>query len=443
MPRGRPGCPKRRQEISGYLYTPSPIPKTFFGRHVMTDSYRGLQFHVNLPRLALQKLRPSHALKMAASSLKLTTLSIPENVQEPTWIPLRPILSGICGSDISLLRGTGSPYLAPLVSLPAVLGHEVVAQVDTSSAPWPRGTRVVVNPSLSCSSRHLPLCPACKRGEPDECARRADPLLGPGLILGYNRNVPGSWATRMWAPADQVMPIPDRLDDRRAVLAEPASIVWQALSRIRWKDVSSLLIIGAGTIGLLTAWLARIKAPHCQIFVRARYAHQAHLAKQLGPFTVYRDHNDRAFVTSPELDDLAGAVLPRVFGGWPYRTQGFDAVVDSVGNQHSLYQSLTLTRPGGQILLLGGASKLLIDLTPVWSRRISLYGSFGYGHYPATASQTFSEVIRLLNETQTPIQRLVTHVVSLENYREALKILGNRHAGAIKVVFSNPDGPGK
>lgn len=403
----------------------------------MSDTtYHALQYHLSLGRLALQKARPKSALKWSQGALQLRDLSLSlDAIHEPQWIPVRPSLSGICGSDINLLRGQSSPYLSPLVSLPAVLGHEVVGTIDTDRAPWPRGTPVVIDPTLACSARNLPLCVACQRGEPDECANRQDPGFGPGLLLGYNRHLPGGWSTRMWAPSSQVIPIPPQLSLRRAVLAEPASIVWHGLARVNWNQISTILIIGAGTIGLLATWLCTTKAPHNFIAVRARHPYQARLATELGATEVYSSGDDRAFVADDALTPLAGPVLPSRFSSQPYRPEGFDLIIDTAGTQHSLYQALSLTRPGGQILLLGGAGRMSVEMTPIWSRRLTLYGSFGYSHH-GSSSKAFRDTLHLLTETTAPLELLVTHTIPLDQYREAIALFRDRQTATVKVAFA-------
>ena len=405
----------------------------------MEKTYQGLEYHLQPMRLALQKLWPSGAASMATRSLQLRTRPAPGVDSNPEWVAINPILAGICGSDLSLLRAHSSPYLAPLTSWPAVLGHEVVGEIATSDAPWPLGTRVVIDPSLACEARGLPLCVACTRGQPDECANRHDSGLGAGMLLGYHRDLPGGWSTTMWAPVKQVFPIPYAMKTRRAVLAEPAAIVWQALSRIHpLAPESTVLVLGAGTVGLLTVWLLKENYAVRNIVVRARYPHQAVMARQLGADTIYQDHEDRRFVTNPGLSSIVGTPYPTQFNGWPYLPHGFDLIVDTIGSPTSFYHAATLVRPGGQILLLGGAGRMSVDLAPIWSRRVTLVGSFGYGHAPLTdARTTFTSVIQHLHETPLPLENLVTHVLSLNQYAEAFRLL-QHHEPTIKVALSPP-----
>jgi threonine dehydrogenase-like Zn-dependent dehydrogenase len=349
------------------------------------------------------------------------------------WIRLRPIMSGICGSDLSLLTGSSSPYLAPFTSFPAVLGHEIVAEVDDDTAPWSKGTVVVVDPSLSCAARGLDLCESCRNLRPDACENRAHPELGPGLLLGFNRRVPGGWSERMWAPTSQVIPVPEAMSTRRAVLTEPTSITHAALRQVNWHEVSTVLVIGAGTIGLLTTALLHDLHPNLHVVVRGRYPSQATLARELGAEYVLDEPDDGELLRSSQLDPWTGPPMPVKFGATPFRTKGFDLVIDAVGNRSSLSLGLGVTRPYGQLLLIGGAGEVATDWTPIWARQLRMIGSYGYGE---NGPETFRVVLNWLQDTPLPLDNLVTHQFRLSAYRQALETALHHQSGAIKVVFT-------
>ncbi len=402
-----------------------------------TDDSLALQYDFNLGRILRQRLVPARSLAEGAHALRLTPTSRPV-VDNSRWVVIRPRLSGICGSDVALLRGASSPYLAPLVSWPVKLGHEIVGVVESPDAPWPVGTRVVVNPSLPCEARGLTPCPACSRGRPDDCQRRDDATLGPGLLIGFNHQLPGGWSSRLWVPAGGLVPVPDSVDDRRAVLAEPASIALQGIDQVDWGQVATTLIIGAGTLGLLSSWLVGLYHPTVALCQEARYSHQVAMAQQVADCEVLQPRaSGRAVIESPVLDAIAGPVLPRTLGAWPYRPGGFDLVIDTVGSPQTVSQSLTLTRPSGQVLLLGGAGRMPLDLTPVWSRRLTLRGSFGYGGEGTPQNATFQRVVSALASSPRPVEALVSHIVPLSDFKNAFRILGDHKTPSIKVVFQN------
>lgn len=391
--------------------------------------YQGLRYHLQLPRVAMQRARAGWGKRLAVGSLRWETLPDPDLKVAAPWLALEPRMSGICGSDLGVLTGRASPYLAPLTSFPAVLGHEVVAEVQGSAGPWPRGTRVVVDPTLGCRARGLPLCSACAEGRDDGCERRADSNLGPGLLLGFHSELPGGWSTRMWAPQAQLYPLPDALPTRRAVLTEPLAIVAAGLAAMDFARVRRVLVLGAGTLGLLATWWLS-ETHSVETTVLARYPHQAALARQLGAARLLADDGaGRA--------DLAGAPLGRpLFGAPPYHPGGVDLTVDTVGSASTFKTALELTRPDGQILVLGALQSPARDLTPVWARRLTIRGSYGYRHRGASV---FPHVLSLLPHAPV-LDALVTRTWPLDRYPDAIASVLDHRGGTVKAAFeARPD----
>jgi threonine dehydrogenase-like Zn-dependent dehydrogenase len=383
--------------------------------------YQGVRYHLSLSRVAAQRAHPRLARRLATASLRWETLADPD-LPQGTWIPLDMLMAGICGSDLALLLGRASPYLAPLTSFPAVLGHEIVGSVHASAAPWPRGTRVVVDPTLGCRARGLPLCRACQAGRDDGCERRADGQLGPGLLLGFHSRLPGGWATRLWAPLPQVHPVPDDVPTRRAVLAEPLAIVAAGLAPTA--PARSILVLGAGTLGLLaTWWLAEAGAG--DITVSARYPHQQALARQLGATRV---------VAGAQLETVpgAGSALGRpLFGAPAYIAGGFDLVVDAVGSAETLQTALAWTRAEGEVVVLGALQRPALDMTPLWARKLTLRGSYGYRHQGVSV---FPAVLERLREGRL-LDALVTDTWPLHAYPQAVGRALAHRSGSVKVAF--------
>lgn len=386
-------------------------------------SEQGIYFHVSLPRIAMQRAWPRQSGLFAGRSLSLQPLQTPAL---PTgWVKLRPRLSGICGSDISLLKGLSSAYMAPLTSFPAVLGHEVLAETIDGAQ------RVVIDPSLGCVARRLPLCQMCSLGQPDDCLRRTDPGLGAGLLLGYTAKAPGGWSSCMWAPQEQIVPVPSAMPDERAVLTEPAAIVLAGLRHIDWAVAKTVLVVGAGTLGLIAVALISELYPATEVFVLARYAAQQALAHQMGAaHVVARARADRDF---EKTVGEPGKSLP---GAAPYYPKGFDVVVVAAGSQSALAASVTWVRAGGQLLLLGGVGDARIDWTPIWSRRLRVIGSYGYGE---SGADTFRAILSLFSVMSQPLESLVTHRFLLGQYRAAVHAVMTDH-NVIKAVFTpNPE----
>ncbi|NMP23354.1 zinc-dependent alcohol dehydrogenase [Sulfobacillus harzensis] len=373
----------------------------------------GLVYRINWGRIAWQRAWPRMAGHFSA--LRFEPVHEPELLPS-RWVTLRPRMSGICGSDIALLRGQSSPYFRPLTSFPAVLGHEILAETAD-------GTRVAVMPTLSCAARRLPPCAHCAVGRGDDCLRRTDPGLGPGLMLGYHSRLPGGWGERMWAPEEQLLVIPESMPDERAVLTEPGAIVLSGLRRLNWAAVRDVLVIGVGTLGLIATAMISELYPAATITVRAKHHYQARLAREMG---AHRRGDREA------IEHVTGTPLPTLPGYRPHYLRGFDAVVVAVGDGRALADALTWVNPGGQVLLLGGVARTVLDLTPAWARHVTVMGSYGYGDSGVDMSRT---VLSLFSVMRQPLESLVTHQFTLGEHKKALNQVLVQRDKVVKAVF--------
>lgn len=377
---------------------------------------RGLLFTPSIPRYVAAKLLgkryPSRAL-----SLQLATLPEPERPQGFERLKVR--LAGICGSDLALLYGKQGPTLSGMFSFPAVLGHEILAELG--------GVRVAVNPVLSCLERGLPDCPACARGDDHLCFNVAEGNLGPGMV-GFCRDLGGGWAQRMVAHRERIFPIDERVPDERAVLTEPAAVVlhglrqaWgngklQETHRMDWP--AEMLVVGAGTIGLLAIKMLRVLGFEGPLFAVARHPRQAELAQLLGA--------NQIFPSTQAAQQAAGARRYRgILGATSWRG-GFEGVVEASGSPAGLQEATWAVREGGRVLLLGAPATAFHDFSPYWFREIGLIGSYAYSW------DDFAQTVKLLPEMKD-VEVMVTHQFGLEAWPEAIKTAVTRRG--IKVVF--------
>ena len=131
-----------------------------------------------------------------AAPLRLVTIDEPR-VDRPGWARLRTRLSGICGSDLGALSGRTSLYFSAVVSLPFVPGHEVVAELLEDCEDLPKGTRVVIDPVLTCAARGVDPCVHCADGGTNRCERITVGHLSPGLQTGSART-PAAGGASSW-----------------------------------------------------------------------------------------------------------------------------------------------------------------------------------------------------------------------------------------------------
>ncbi len=341
--------------------------------------------------------------------IPLRLQEVPEPETPPGWKKARVLLSGICGSDMALLWAKSSPRLAPFFSFPAILGHEIVAEVE--------GTPVVVNPLLTCADRELPFCPACARGDEALCENVGEGGWAPGM-LGYSRNFPGGWGEFVVAREERLYSVPRGVPTERALLAEPLAVVLRGLRIAQPSEEDPVLVLGAGTLGLLTLLALRLRGHRASVHVVARYPLQAEMARKLGFSDVHADPWTPA--------QAVGARSYRAPLGPPAWRGGFPYVVDAAGTASSLDQALWTVAEGGTILLLGAPGHVHLDLSPLWFRGLHVVGTYTY------SSEDFAQAVEALPSLEGA-EKIVTHVFPLWEYRKALDTVRSR--SGIKVAF--------
>jgi threonine dehydrogenase-like Zn-dependent dehydrogenase len=356
----------------------------------------------------------------AVGPLRLSDIDPPE-LPGPEWVRIRPRLSGICGSDLATVDGTSSRYFEPIVSFPFTPGHEVVADTD-------EGRRVVLEPVLGCAARRIsPPCAACGRGDLGNCERVAFGHLQPGLQTGFCADTGGGWGTFMVAHESQLHAVPPDLSDEAAVMVEPAACGVHAALRAGVTEGDVVVVLGAGTLGLLCVAALRRFTAAGRIIAAAKYAEQQRLARDLGADSVC------------EPDELPRLVR-RMTGSFAYDDQltgGSDAVLDCVGSDASIAQCLAVVKPRGRVTLVGMPAVVKLNLTTLWHRETELVGAYAYGSEARPDGgrvRTFDLAFDLVRTAG--LDRLVSAVYPLAEFRAAIEHAASAgRRGAVKVAF--------
>lgn len=300
--------------------------------------------------------------------------------------------TGLCGSDLPKLLRPGN-FALPEPWRP---GHEIVGSD-------PSGRSVAIDPLVPCGTcsrcldRDTHLCPVLRR-------------------LGWD--LPGGFAEQVLVPAANVHPLPKDLDPRQAVLADPAAV---AIHGLRCNPVGSpgrLAVVGAGTVGLLSAL----------------YAHQ----HGWDVTVVYRDGR-------VPHESVAEAV-PAVFASPTAlpMDEPFDVVIDAATGADSapLELSLRLVRDGGTVVVQNAYHPdvhLPTQLRDLFRRSIRLIGSFSYCH--AQRSDDFTLALDLLRGHATQAANLVADAGQLADLPALLHGHLTRSVRHVLVTDANSGSP--
>jgi threonine dehydrogenase-like Zn-dependent dehydrogenase len=338
------------------------------------------------------------------------------------WVRVRPRLSGICGSDLATLAGHASLYLSAVVSMPFVPGHEVVGETLDDAPGLPKGSRVVLDSVLSCAARGLEPCAACRSEQRNRCDRVTVGHVSPGLQTGFCHDTGGGWSGEFIAHVSQLHSVPDSLPDERAVLVEPIACAVHAARRAAVRDGESVLVVGAGAVGLFLTLALRELTPAAVITVVAKHRRQAELARMFGATDVV---SPREVVGGVRRATRALRLEPE--RGPAFLLGGVDVAVDAVGSRSTIDTALRTTRAGGRVLLAGMPAEP-VDLTPAWFRELDVTGAY------ATAGDAFEVAMSLA--AAAPLDGLLGVTYPLDRWREALDHAGQAgRLGTVKVAF--------
>jgi 2-desacetyl-2-hydroxyethyl bacteriochlorophyllide A dehydrogenase len=352
------------------------------------------------------------------------------------WVRVRNRLAGICGSDLHMIYVDGDYRIAPAAfpgyrhSYP---GHEVVGEVievGDEVRYLQAGDRVTLQSGPNCiTSGSHPLCRSCASGNYSLC-ERANLLSGPEPIGG-------GWSEEMLVHEQQLFRISPGMNDEQAVLLEPSAVAVHAVLRRLPQPDEHVLIIGAGTIGLLTLQVIHTLIPSATVSVMARYPFQIEQATRMGATYILYPQD-----SYQEVERTTGAKLFTGRFDNKMLLGGYDVIYDTIGNKQTIHDSLRWARAGGTVVLVGvNLHPMQLDLTPLWYQEIELIGTLAHGMetWPIGTHEqcsTFSIAAEMIENELIHPEKLITHRFALTNYRSAFStITAKSRSRAIKVVF--------
>jgi L-iditol 2-dehydrogenase len=307
---------------------------------------------------------------------------------------------GICGSDVHGYDGSSGRRIPPIV-----MGHEAagrIAAVGAGVTGLAKGERVTFDSTIYCGA-----CAYCKRGEVNLCDHRQ--VLG--VSCGDYRRA-GAFAEFVSVPARVVYKLPESISFAEAAMLEAVAVAIHAVTLAEISAESTVLVVGAGTIGVLI--LQALRAAGCKrVFVSDVDSTRLKLAKELGSVDVLLADGG-----------VVAQILQRTGGA------GVDTALEAVGRNETVSAAIASVRKGGTVVLVGNISPdVTLPLQKVVTRQIRLQGSCASaGEYP--------QAIELMARGAIRVKPLITAVAPLAEGPQWFERLYAREPNLMKVVLT-------
>ncbi len=371
------------------------------------------------------------------ANLSLTDVPVPD-LPNDNWVVVKSKIAGICGSDLGFLQWKSMPAAEPYFQLPIIPGHELFGEVEAVAKKVRGlyvGQRVSIDPTLGCQERGFKKhCPQCRDGNPGICEHLAEGLLKPGILIGVCPDTGGGWGEYFVAHSRRLFPLPDKIDDDEASLLEPFSVCLRAVLNNPPQKRELVVVIGAGTIGLMNIAALKAVEPSCRIACVAKYPFQAELAASLGAeYIIDAQHDD----VMEKVGQLADTTVHKLTGGGAVLAGGVRLVYDTITSSLTLNQGLRMVRGKGSLVILGlAALPEGVDWTPIWMKEVTIVGSLTYGAevFKGKRIDTFARAIDFVARRRVNLRLLRPRKYPLDQYRTALReAASKKSSGAVKV----------
>lgn len=336
---------------------------------------------------------------IAISVEKPNALAVVEQGRPPMPGPgevlVRVRRAGICGSDMHILHGSN-----PFARYPRVIGHEFAGEVESvgpNVSGLAEGDRVVVDPVVSCGE-----CYACRVGRPNVCARLE--------VFGVHRD--GGFRDLVPVPARNVIRVSNDLPIEIAALAEPLSIAANVLARTGISREDSVLVYGAGTVGLTVVQVAKLHGARCVV----------------ADLDDARLERARAFGADVTVNSRHTPVPEAVQG--EHDGLGPSVVIDGAGVPALLEEACRVASPAGRIGLLGfSPAPCNVNQQEIVKKELTLVGS-------RLNRQLLPQVIEWLESGRLRPAAMITQTFPAKEARAAFDLIEQDPGSTLKVQLA-------
>lgn len=300
---------------------------------------------------------------------------------------------GICGTDLHAFSGT-QPYF----NYPRVLGHEIAAEIadPNGHTGFKTGDVVTVMPYFNCGT-----CSSCLKGKTNCCSNLK--VAGVHADGGLREYFP--------APADKVI-LNTTLSTDQLALLEPFSIGQHAISRAAFNDNDTVLIIGAGPIGIGLAQLAVQK--NVRVIIADTDENRISYCRRIKGL-------DNILI---QAGKMTADVLEKTSGA------GADIVIDASGNLKAIESGLQYMSHGGKYILVGLQKQTFAFSHPEFHKKETTLMSSRNA-----TRKDFDDVIDFFTAGKAETTHYITHRLSFADAEEAFPVILHEKSKVIKAVI--------
>jgi 2-desacetyl-2-hydroxyethyl bacteriochlorophyllide A dehydrogenase len=307
---------------------------------------------------------------------------------------------GICGSDVHGYLGITGRRIPPMV-----MGHEFsgeVAEVGAGVTGIRVGDRVAPYPVIFCGD-----CGPCRQGNVHVCLHKK--ALG---VLECN----GAMAEYVALPAKLLFKLADTVSYEVGSMMEPLAVSYRGVNHAGDLTGKNVLIVGAGTIGLLAMALVKMRNP-ASIFVSDLSDTRLGVAKKMGA----------DYTVNPSSGNVSD-VISRGTGG-----AGVDVAFEAVGATPTVQQAMAALRVGGTAVWIGNSAKTVtVNMQEIVTRELCIFGTFLY------TFKEFGDVVDLLNSGKLNVEPMISlRAPMMEQGVELFAKLAKDPGPLIKVILNN------
>jgi len=307
---------------------------------------------------------------------------------------------GICGSDVHGYTGKTGRRIPPLI-----MGHEaagIIEEVGKNVKDFERNDRVCFDSTVYCNK-----CEPCRKGWYNRCENRQ--VLGVS-IPAFKRH--GAFAEYVAVPWWIVSKIPDSMSFVHSALLEPVSIAMHAANRAPISANDTVVVIGAGTIGLFILQACKLKGA-AKIIVSDINEFRLDIARKLGADEV----------VNPGKSALKKAILGET------NDKGADVTFEAVGYAQTFQDAVSVTKLGGHLVAVGNLQKMAeFNLQQLVARELTFTGSYA-------SSGEFRDCIELVASGKINVKPLISDVLPLEEGPRAFERLLKAQENLLKIVL--------